>query len=253
MIPNLAVAALAVVWFAIVVRRSAGARLQGLVVAALPLALLFIAWPLTVAVWNMLQGMDAANEGRQNRLVIVVGLLTDISSSLGLGSVGALFTVTCAFGLQLWHSEAPDSDEETTAPRSVWPTMVLYCGVLLIPPVAIEAWLGHRVIDSFREAIDPSFLTRTSQASMMERSLSIASYSMLVIASGVLLSACLTILSIVNLEAFARGGRVKHAAWTWTIVVIVLVLAGWSVFRAQSGLRAFQTATLEFQGGTFYG
>ena len=243
MIPNLAVAALAVVWFAIVVRRRAGRPLQGLVVAALPLALLFIAWPLTVGMWNMLQGFGTAHDPRDAR-IIIVGLLTDISGSLGFGSLGALFTVTCGLALQLWHSEAPDDHEDRREPQSAWPTLILYCGVLLIPPVAIDAWLGHRVIDGFREAIDPAFLTKASQASVSERSMWITGNSMLVVAAGVVLSGILTILSVVNLEAFARGGRVKNAIWTWTIVVIILALAGWSVFRAQSGLRAFQTATI---------
>ena len=252
MLSTLAVAAFAVVWFALVVRRTAGQPLPGLVVAALPLALLFMVGPLTVAAWNMLQGMAVATEPR-NAKSVVVGLISQMTTSLGFGGLGALFTVTGGLALQLWHSEGSETQEAPTTPRSAWLTMILYGAVLLVPFVAIETWIGHRLIEGYRDAIDPAFLTRASQASVSERSVWVYSYCMMVLTSGALLSALLTVLSLVNLEALARGGRVRRAAWTWAIVVIVLALAGWSVFRAQSGLRALQTVAITPQGGTFHG
>ena len=244
MMPNLAIAVLAVAWFVIVVRKRAGRRLHGLVVGALPLALLFITWPLTVAVWQMTRGMAVANEARDGPAIIVVPLLMDVSSSLGLGSVGALVIVSCGLALQLWHSEAPDDSTDMANAQGAWPTLVLYAGVLLVVPVAVDAWLGHLIIDTFRQAINPDYLIRASRASVAESSVRIAQLTVLVLTAGVLLSGLLTILSLANLAALVRVGRVKWAAfWTWTIVAIVLALAGWNVLRARSGMEAFHTAT----------
>src|SRR5262245_4440634 len=89
-----------------------------IVLAALPLATLFVVLPIPPAVFGMIKGFQNISQTGTAGIVLVAGLSRDVSRPLFWGSIAFIVMMAAAAALQKFAGE-PEMDDAVTPPEPV--------------------------------------------------------------------------------------------------------------------------------------
>jgi len=239
----LAIVAAAGLW--ILVRQASNAPDRTpVVVAVLPIALLFLTVPQSIAVVRLIQGFqEIATTGAAGPNG-VVPLCAGILSTLGLGALAFAATMGAAALVQLLHaSPQPDAADARADEPSVLRTGFLVASSLLIVLVAVATYFGESLPGLIMQmGLRADRVRDASSREIAEVSARIAGRAVLALIGGVAGSIALVVSGIANV-ATVRLGRPSPwmSRFSWVVLAAAGLLTCWIVAWAVVDLRALDS------------
>jgi hypothetical protein len=247
------VAVIVVVGFWFLFRQSSNGRCSApLLLAALPLALLFLIVPVpVVAVQSVLAfqtlGTHTNNASVQEAAALALGIVRPF----WVGSVGFVLAIGVAAGLQLLvaHRKTRPSEgsPNVDAARPVWGKWILMLSSLLVVPVGILTHLTQGIATLIMQAANGLPLSSAAQDGATVQT---ARYSEL-ISSRLLVAGFVgfPLLFVVSLFVMANLFAVRFSKtsdalerFSWLIFATVGILAVWNVVVLAISIHSFERA-----------
>lgn len=234
------VSILSAAWLSICVwQLSKGPGTAQLALGVLPVALLFLTIPPSIAVVQLVGGFQQIADQGSGGVKAIAPFCLGIPRSLRLGSIGLLATACVAAALQVHATSASSrgASEDVPDSRSSVAAWVLAASSMLILPVAFEIHLVRGIPELVRQAV----VKTLTSSEMTELSKAIAGQSVLAVLCGVALGAVLVVFGVANLIAICRGRAADWVSkYSWIALAAAGVLACWLIVRTTADIHSLE-------------
>ena len=248
----IAVAIIVVVGFWFLFRQSSRGRCSApLLLAALPLALLFLIMPVPLVAVQSVRAFQALGTQTSNASVKeAAALALGIARPFWVGSVGFVVAIGVAAGLQLLvaHPNARPSggSPSVDASRPTWGKWILMLSSLLVVPVGILTHLTQGIATLTMQAANGLPLSSAAQdVGVQTARYSELISSRLLVAGFVGFPLLLIVVLFVMGNLFAvRFSKTSDALerFSWLVFATVGILAIWNVVVLAIDIRSFERA-----------
>jgi len=215
-----------------------------IVVAVLPIALLFLTVPQSIAVVQLIRGFQHVAATHVAGLKAVAPLCAGVLSNLGLGALGLAGTMGAAAFLQLLNaSPQPDATDVPGDEPSGLRTGFLAASSVLLLLVGVAIYFGESLPRTIVQAgLRADRAPNTSSSQIAQVSAGIASRAVLALLGGVGGSLALIVSGVANV---ATGWLGRPSPWIWRYSWVVLsaavLLSCWILVRTVVDLRALDS------------
>ena len=198
------------------------------VLAALPLALLFLIAPVPLTAVQTVRAFQSIG-ARKDGVRVALGM----AQPLWLGGVGFLVAIGVAAGLQIaarLRLRSEDSSPDPDAARPTWGKWILLASSLLVVPVGVLTHLTRGIATLIMQAVVPTPSAGAAAGVDVARISALITSRLLIAAlGGFPLLFIVLVFGVANL--FTRINETSEALerFSWTVFAMVVVAGVWNV------------------------
>jgi hypothetical protein len=227
-----------------------------LVLAAVPIGLLFLVLPIPPGIWHMIRGFQQISESARAGIVEAASLSLDVSQPLFWGSIAFVVIMAAAAALQATAgredpeppadgSEPAVSGEPTTPATSLTEQIFLVGSSLLVLPAAalvhLTVSIPRLVMSAADRLTDPAAAAAVDKLSLQQTSELISSRMVSSMLVGIPLSVFLLIACVACLVMLRpRRSPQWLTVYSWFVLAACTLLAAWNAVALNADIRSFQ-------------
>jgi hypothetical protein len=218
-----------------------------IVLAALPLALLFPVLPVPPAIWSMIRGFQQMSQAGAGGVQWAAALCLHVSRPLFWGTMGFVVVMTAAAAMQAMaqRDQAPDSETTAVPAGAAESGFLIGSSLLALPAVYLThltAGIPRIIMAAASRSSGPAAETPGSEA-LSQTSQLISSRLVTAVLVGLPLGVLLLLFAVASL-VMLRSRRVSAAllVYSWIVWAVCVLLAIWNIVQLNSDIHALGRA-----------